>query len=88
MSSCASSSSTAGLARTPPPAERVRHSTIPILLMHSSADAVIPFGHARLLQDALAKNPQAEFWFHEEFAHGQLATDYRTRVRDFFLKHL
>jgi dipeptidyl aminopeptidase/acylaminoacyl peptidase len=70
------------------PAEQVRDSTIPILLMHSSADAVIPFAHARLLQDALAKNPRAEFWFHEEFAHGQLATDYRTRVRNFFLKHL
>jgi fermentation-respiration switch protein FrsA (DUF1100 family) len=56
--------------------------------MHSSADAVIPFAHARLLQDALAKNPRAEFWFHEEFAHGQLATDYRARVRNFFLKYL
>jgi uncharacterized protein len=70
------------------PAQRVRHTTIPILLMHSSADAVIPFFHARLLQEALAKNPHAEFWFHEDFAHGQLATDYRTRVRNFFLKHL
>jgi dipeptidyl aminopeptidase/acylaminoacyl peptidase len=70
------------------PAQGVRDTTIPILLMHSSADAVIPFSHARLLQDALAKNPNAEFWFHEEFAHGQLATDYRTRVRDFFRKNL
>jgi fermentation-respiration switch protein FrsA (DUF1100 family) len=70
------------------PAERVRGTMIPILLMHSSADAVIPFSHARLLQDALAKNPRAEFWFHEEFAHGQLVTDYRTRVRNFFLKYL
>jgi uncharacterized protein len=70
------------------PAEQVRDSTIPILLMHSSADAVIPFAHALLLREALTKNPRAEFWFHEEFAHGQLATDYRTRVRDFFRKHL
>jgi dipeptidyl aminopeptidase/acylaminoacyl peptidase len=70
------------------PADRIRNTTIPILLIHSSADAVIPFSHARLLQQALAKNPNAEFWFHEQFAHGQLASDYRTRVRDFFLKHL
>jgi uncharacterized protein len=70
------------------PAQRVRDATIPILLMHSSADSVIPFSHARSLQDALAKNPHAEFWFHEEFAHGQLATDYRVRVRNFFSKHL
>jgi dipeptidyl aminopeptidase/acylaminoacyl peptidase len=70
------------------PEQRVRDTNIPILLMHSSADAVIPFSHARLLRHALSKNPRAEFWFHEEFAHGQLAADYRTRVRNFFLRHL
>jgi fermentation-respiration switch protein FrsA (DUF1100 family) len=70
------------------PAERVRDSTIPILLTHSSADAVIPFSHAKTLQEALAKNPRAEFWFTEHSAHGQLAADYRNRVRGFFLKHL
>src|SRR5262244_3955388 len=70
------------------PADRIRHTKIPILLIHSSADAVIPFSHARLLQQALAKNPNAEFWFHEQYAHGQLASDYRIRVRNFFLKHL
>jgi uncharacterized protein len=70
------------------PADRIRNTTLPILLIHSSADAVIPFSHARLLQQALAKNPNAEFWFHEEFAHGQLASDYRIRIKEFFLKHL
>ena len=70
------------------PADRIRNTKIPILLIHSSADAVIPFSHARLLQQALAKNPNAEFWFHEDFAHGQLASDYRSRVRQFFLSHL
>ena len=70
------------------PADRIRNTKIPILLIHSSADAVIPFSHARLLQQALAKNPNAEFWFHEDFAHGQLASDYRSRIKDFFLKHL
>ena len=70
------------------PANRIRNTKIPILLIHSSADAVIPFSHARSLQQALAQNPNAEFWFHEEYAHGQLASDYRNRVRDFFHKHL
>jgi uncharacterized protein len=69
------------------PADRIRNTTVPILLIHSSADAVIPFSHAQLLQQALAKNPNAEFWFHEDFAHGQLAVDYRARITDFFLKH-
>jgi uncharacterized protein len=70
------------------PADRIRNTTIPILLIHSSADAVIPFSHARLLQQALAKNPNAEFWFQDDFAHGQLASDYRTRIKSFFLKHM
>lgn len=70
------------------PADRIRNTKIPILLIHSSADAVIPFSHARRLQQALTNNPNAEFWFHEDFAHGQLATDYRTRIKEFFLKHL
>jgi dipeptidyl aminopeptidase/acylaminoacyl peptidase len=70
------------------PADRIRNTKIPILLIHSSADAVIPFSHARRLQQALVNNPNAEFWFHENFAHGQLASDYRTRIKEFFLKHL
>jgi dipeptidyl aminopeptidase/acylaminoacyl peptidase len=70
------------------PAERIRDSKLPILLIHSSGDAVIPFAHARVLQRALANNPRAEFWFHQEFAHGQLASDYRDRVRSFFDKNL
>jgi dipeptidyl aminopeptidase/acylaminoacyl peptidase len=70
------------------PAERVRHTSVPILLIHSSADAVIPFSHARSLQEALKNNPRAEFWFDEGFAHGQLASDYQSRVRNFFHKNL
>ena len=70
------------------PAERVRNSSVPILLIHSSADAVIPFSHAQSLQAALKNNPRAEFWFHEGFAHGQLAADYQSRIGNFFRKNL
>lgn len=70
------------------PAERIRNSAIPILITHSSADAVIPFSQAKSLQQALVNNPRAEFWFSDEFAHGQLAVDYQSRVRNFFQKNL
>ena len=70
------------------PAERVRHTAIPILLTHSSGDEVIPFSHGQELRQALAKNPNAEFWFKDRAIHGQLDLDYRQRVRDFFLKHM
>jgi hypothetical protein len=61
------------------PVIRIRTSTITILLIHSSADAVIPFSHARQLQEALANNTSAEFWFNEGFAHGELGSDYPRR---------
>ena len=70
------------------PLESVRTAKVPILLIHSSADAVIPFSHARQLQEALAHHPGAEFWFNEGFAHGQLHSDYETRVENFFNKNL
>jgi len=70
------------------PAERIRNSTIPILITHSSDDAVIPFSQAKLLQHALINNPRAEFWFNSEFAHGQLDAEYKTRLRNFYQKNL
>ena len=70
------------------PVECVRNAKIPILLIHSSDDAVIPFSHAQSLRDALANNPRAEFWFHQGLAHGQLGLEYQTRVKDFFRKNL
>lgn len=70
------------------PAERIRNSEIPILITHSSADAVVPFSQAKLLQQALINNPRAEFWFNSEFAHGQLDAEYRTRLQNFFRKNL
>jgi len=70
------------------PAEKVRNTTVPILITHSSTDAVIPFSQAKTLQGALINNPRAEFWFNDEFAHGQMGSDYQRRVRNFFQKHL
>ena len=70
------------------PVKAVQNTTIPLLLIHSSTDAVIPFSHAQFLQKALEENPRAEFWFHTGFAHGQLGTEYQKRVGDFFRGHL
>ena len=70
------------------PVKAVQNTTIPLLLIHSSTDAVIPFSHARILQKALEGNPRAEFWFHTGLAHGELDTEYQKRVADFFQRHL
>jgi fermentation-respiration switch protein FrsA (DUF1100 family) len=70
------------------PAKAVQSTAIPLLLIHSSTDAVIPFSHAQFLQKALRGNPRAEFWFESGFAHGELGTEYQKRVTDFFQRHL
>jgi len=70
------------------PAQAVRGTRVPILLIHSTTDAVIPFAHAESLKKALADNPRAEFWFKDGFAHGQLGSDYQARLTHFFLKYL
>jgi uncharacterized protein len=70
------------------PAEKIRNTTVPILITHSSTDTVIPFSQAKTLQRALINNPRAEFWFNDEFAHGQMGSDYQSRVRNFFQKNL
>ena len=43
------------------PLDRIRATTVPILVIHLSADAVIPFSHARSLQQALGKIPRLNF---------------------------
>lgn len=70
------------------PVQAVQNSTTPLLLIHSSSDDVVPFSHALLLQEALKNNPRAEFWHYDGAGHGQLQTEYRQRVADFFRKHI
>lgn len=62
--------------------------TIPILLIHSKNDNVIPFKNALLLQDALNNNDRAEFWFEDGLSHGQLGQQYRQKIEDFFKRNL
>ena len=62
--------------------------TIPVLLIHSQDDEVIPFSHAKLLQEALGHNTRAEFWFEENLAHGEFSAKYQPRIEEFFAKNL
>ena len=70
------------------PKETVKNLKIPVLIIHSANDSVIPFKHALLLQDALKDNPRADFWFQENLTHGQLGGEYQKRIEDFFDKNL
>ncbi len=70
------------------PIESVKNLNIPILLIHSTNDEVIPFRHAKLLQEALKNNPKTEFWFEENLVHGQLGEEYQKRIENFFERNL
>ena len=70
------------------PVRIAQNLTIPILIIHSKNDNVIPFEHALLLQEALKNNPKAEFWFEENLVHGQFGQSYQNRISEFFEKNL
>ncbi len=61
---------------------------MPILIIHSVADQVIPITHGQRLRQALRHNPRAEFWFPDDLGHGQLDANHRQRVDSFFDRHL
>lgn len=66
------------------PKNSAKQIKIPVLIIHSKRDHVIPFEHAVLLQEALKNNPKAQFWFHDDLMHGQLAAEYQKRITEFF----
>ncbi|MCH8011065.1 MAG: alpha/beta fold hydrolase [Candidatus Marinimicrobia bacterium] len=70
------------------PVESIMGLEIPILVIHSKNDQVIPFEHALLIQETLRDNPNADFWFEENLFHGQLAEDYNKRILKFFKENL
>lgn len=70
------------------PAESARNLKIPILLIHSKNDDVIPFKSALLIQEALKENLRAEFWFEDNLTHGEFGREYQKRIESFFEKNL
>lgn len=70
------------------PAESAEKLKIPVLIVHSKNDGVIPFKNALLIQASLRNNPRSEFWFQENLIHGQFDEEYQKRIGDFFDKNL
>lgn len=70
------------------PAESAKNLKIPVLIVHSKNDEVIPFKNTLLIQEALQDNPKAEFWFEENLVHGQPGGKYQERIEDFFERNL
>lgn len=62
--------------------------TIPVLLIHSKADNLIPFDQALLLQQALRHDPRAEFVFIDHYQHSQFDPELKNIIINFFKKSL
>lgn len=70
------------------PEDAAKKLQIPVLIIHSTNDDVVPFSHALRLKEALAENPRAEFWFKENLFHGQLGEEYKQKIYSFFQRNL
>ncbi|MGB2580406.1 MAG: alpha/beta fold hydrolase [Minisyncoccia bacterium] len=70
------------------PIDAVKNIQVPILIIHSKDDEVIPFKNAIMLQEVLRGNSRAEFWFQEKLIHGQFEETYKKRINDFFINNL
>lgn len=62
--------------------------SVPVFLIHSRDDEQISFRHAEMLQESLARNVGAEFYFFEDARHGELPADFAGRVKTFFSRAL
>lgn len=70
------------------PADAIRKSRIPLLLIHSERDSQIPIIHFNLLRKA---RPDAEYWIIPDADHGEVGTfwaEYKRRIKDFFARNL
>lgn len=70
------------------PEVSARRLTIPVLLIHSKDDDVIPFSHALRLRESLSNNPRAEFLFLDHLPHGAIPLEEQQRITDFFKRYL
>jgi len=70
------------------PARSAEKLNIPVFIIHSKNDNVIPFKNAILIQESLKNNPSAEFWFQENLVHGELGGEYQQRIENFFERNL
>lgn len=70
------------------PAKHAQNLRLPILIIHSRNDKIIPFSHALQIQNALRHNSKAQFWFENDLTHGQLNKNYQQKITKFFQRHL
>lgn len=69
------------------PVEAAAKIKIPVLLIHSTNDPVIPYEHAQALQQALKNNPKSEVYVHDDAGHGARSVEMNQIELNFLAKH-
>lgn len=70
------------------PLRSVKHSKVPMLIIHSKEDQVIPLEQGLMLQEALKENPKGVFYIREEGLHGMSDPEYEIQIRTFLQTYL
>lgn len=65
------------------PAAAAKTLKIPVLLIHSKQDKVIPFRHALLLEQALRHDPKLKIIYLDNAEHGEFFENYQQIISDF-----
>ncbi|MCI0532837.1 alpha/beta fold hydrolase [bacterium] len=73
---------------TKSPVRAAEKINIPVLIMHSNADTVIPPSHGAAIKNALSKNPRAEYYEIEGLLHGDIPRRAEDALAAFFEKTL
>lgn len=73
--------------KTVSPAKAAEKLTIPLLLVHSTLDQVVPYENSLLLQSSVKNNPKAKVIIVDTY-HGQPFVNYKTIIKKFFDDHL
>lgn len=70
------------------PADAMMTYEKPVYIIHPQNDQVIPLSHGKQIEDALADNPHAQFWY-PDGVHGFVPpSEHTQRVKEFFNTHL
>ncbi len=65
------------------PASIIDDLDIPVMIIHSKDDNMIPFSEALIIKNSAAGNHMIEFWFREHAPHGNMNLEYVEKIKEF-----
>lgn len=66
------------------PATSIQHLSIPVFLIYSRADTVVPYRHGQLIQQKMKPNPLSKVKLFNDAAHGRIPASINKEIMQFF----